>query len=142
MKNLLKSGWGGLAAVALLGLVLSAVALRASRSEPAAPERSGRPGAPKVAASPGPVIVAAPKFVAAPPEKLAAATNDSALTTMIDNYLVACARRDAATQQAMLSGLQRQPARSAELLAARRKGMDPGSALAVDRALQELQVIK
>ena len=136
--NSLKHVW--IASAALLALVVAAVAVRMSRPGPVALERTDRVRREAPKAAPETVIVPSPKFVAAAPERLAVATNDSALTTMVDNYLVAVARNDAATRQAMLSGLQRQPGRSAELLAARRKGMDPGTVFAIDQALQELQV--
>jgi len=141
MKNLWKPS---LVAGSLLGLVVAAVAVRSSRSAPltTAPGRAAARAAAAPTDRPAIVIVPPPKFVPAAPDRLAAAMNDSTLTTMVDNYLVAAARNDPATREAMLSGLKRQPLKSAEMLAARRQGMDPGSALAVDRALQELQVIK
>jgi len=128
----------------LAAAVLGVAAARAARRESAAFEDPARRRSLEktTPSAPAPVLVAAPKFVPASPDRLAVAMNESALTTMLDNYLVASARGDAATQEAMLSGLRRQPARSRELLAARRKGMDAGAALAVDRALQELQVTK
>ena len=125
---------------ALVALLIGAMAVRASRPGPVTSERTDRVRREAPKAAPQTVILPSPKFVAAAPERLAGATNDSALTTMVDNYLVAVARNDAATRQAMLSGLQRQPGRSAELLAARRKGTDPGTVFAIDQALQELQV--
>lgn len=133
--------WGRRAATMLIAVVLVAMAARASRRDPVAPGPSGarKPIPREPAPAPAPVVVPAPKFVPASAERLGRATNDSALTTLVDNYLVAVARSDAATQQAMLAGLKRQPARSRELLAARKVSLDVGSASAVDRALLELQ---
>lgn len=133
---------GRRAATILAVLVIGAMVVRATRRDPgaalqAAPARVAKVEVPPSA--PAPVIIPTPKFVPASARQLGQAVNDSALTTLVDNYLVAAARNDAATQAAMLQGLKRQPSRSRELLVERKRNGDAGSIGAVDRALLELQ---
>src|SRR5687768_1643618 len=93
----------------MLALGVIAIAVRAGRTPPApgmAVRTPSRPALRAEAPESTFTVLPAAKFEPAPPDRVGRALNDSVLTTLIDNFIVASVRNDAATQKAMLSGLR------------------------------------